>query len=557
MNGQAPVPDLRKKRRLFEGRSPEGKRAMAALVKKEIVSRRKDNPAKYFVPNGAIESLINAVKGGKSWIYIMPAANSVGKTAAAINILINIIFGPQNTFYKRRFAEGINKPTWFEKWPFPKKFWYLSEYTTLEKFVTGTELDQDTEIKKWFPRTWNGEKAYKLHKDKQTYFSSMTICNGWRGSFMSYDMESTKFESDKVGVIIFDEPPPKKIWNACLARLMLGGIVIMPMTPLGHSAWIKDELVDRCEAGDDSIYVMYADIEENCKEHGTRGRLSHEQIQHIVSFYTEEETEARTKGVFAHMSGRVYKTLHPDTNRHKIPPDNFNQDDYLIFNVVDPHDAKPPAIGWFAVDREEMCYAIDEYPDYKMYHDIRDFRGTTEDICLQIMRKEQENGWDPHRIVRVMDPNFGNKHDQAVGLTIKGVYRRVGEKYNYPLLYSTRVNDELVAGHQQVRNIITPKDERFDTQFKVGENCKNIWYQMNHYAFKEYQGKRAEEDGQSELVKQRYKDFPDVVRYFVMYKRKAPPIEQRQPVPWWYAFLDQYKAETPLDKDWRNPYPIG
>lgn len=530
----------------FRGRSPEAKRAASIFMKQEIIRRRRENPSRYFVPNGAQERIIEAVKKHRAWVFILAAANSVGKSAIVINMLVNIIFGSQNRFYDG--STGARKSP-FEHWPYPKKFWYVSEYKALENFVVGTDEGQESEIRKWFPRG-----SYRLTKDKQSYFSSMTIEEaGWRGRFLSYDMDMTQFEADKIGVLIFDEPPPRNIWSACMSRLTLGGLVFMPMTPLHHSAWIKDELVDKAESGDEDIFVFQADMEENCKVHGIRGRLDHAQIERICSSFTEEEKEARAHGAFAHVTGRVYKLLHPEANRHDVPAYKFKQDDYLIFNVVDPHDARPPAVGWFAVDRSGRPFVVDEYPDWGTYHKMDDFRGTIDDVAFDIKRKETEAGWDPHKIVRVMDPNFGKKRDQAVGKIIKEVYRASGEKIGWPLRYSTRVNDEIISGHEVVRNYISPKEED-GPRLRIGESCTNFWYQMTHYSYKRETDKRMQEDGSRELVQKKYKDFPDLVRYFLMYLRKAPAVTPVPNVPWWYAIYDYLIEAEPNEDDWRNPY---
>jgi phage terminase large subunit-like protein len=503
------------------------------------------NPVQGFVPNGKIEEFIHSIgHDEKKWIYILPAANSLGKTAAAIAVLVNIIYGSQN--------EWFTGPR-FEKWEYPKKFWYISEQSTLKDLVCGTDLRVESEISKWFPKG-----RYDFVKAGYDYYSRLTTDTGWVGTFKTFDMDPSKFESDKIGVAIFDEPPPEPILNSVIARLTLGGIIIMPMTPLYSAGWVLDRLVDK--AGPEShIFVLYGDIEDNCKEHGVRGRLSHDQIQRIIAEYDPEEVEARAHGRFMHLIGLVYKGIHPSKHRHNFEPDYFTQKDekFKIYCVMDPHDAKPPLIGWFAVDQYEHAFAVDEYPskpEFPPFHLIKNFNLTTEDICHVIREHEQLNGWDPRKIVRVMDPNFGNKKQQSVGMTVKQQVYQIGRKMGYPLRFSTNVLDDLIAGHKVVRDYLKLTPEN-DARFQVGMKCENLWYQLTHYARRPIDPRRAEIDGPTERVAMKFKDGADVIRYFFVTLKPPRPVRktERPQLPEHYA---AYSGDATEEGGWRDPFSV-
>lgn len=507
------------------------------------------NPAQGFIPNGKIEELIHAIgHDEKKWIFVLPAANSLGKTAASIATLVNVIWGPQN--------EWFSGPR-FEAWPYPKKFWYISEQSTLKDLVCGTDLKSESEISKWFPKG-----KYSFAKAGYEYFSRLTTDNGWVGTFKTFDMDPKKFESDKIGIAIFDEPPPEPIMNSVLARLTLGGIIIMPMTPLYSAAWVLDRFVDKATE-DSHIFVLYGGIEDNCKQHGVRGRLDHEQIMRIVAEYDVDEREAREHGTFMHLIGLVYKGLHPSLHRHALEPEEFTNTGenpkYRIYCVMDPHDAKPPMIGWFAVDQWENAWAIDEFPnrpEYPPFHQIKNFSLTTEDICRIIMDREREHGWDPKLIVRVMDPNFGAKKQQSVGLTVQQHVYRIGKKLGYPLRFTTNVLDDLVAGHKTVRDFlkVTPDNT---VRFRVGMRCENIWYQLTHYARRPIDARRQEIDGPTERVAMKFKDGADVVRYFLVAFKPPRPLRKKEPksdIPEHYHLYGQVDEED--GGDWRDPHHV-
>ncbi len=514
-------------KKLLKARSPKAKEMIAQLAKAELERRKRENPLKYFVPNGWAEKFIHAV-GHKmdKWIFVLPAANSITKSASTINVLGNIIWGVQN-------SKWYNGPRFDDPWDAPKKFWYISQRSTLEDFICGVDSDSENEIKKWFP-----EGRYSFTKSGREFNSRFTSDTGWVGSFKTYDQATDKFESDKIGIAVFDEPPPKAIYNAVLARMTIGHpIIMMPMTPLTYSAWIKDDLIDG--AGQTSpVEVLYGDIEENCAEHGVRGRLSHQRVAELIEQYDPDERDARAHGTFAHLSGLVYKGLHPAVNRHQRDAKSFNQTvseteyadgktNYKIFCICDPHDSKPPMIGWFAVDRWGSIWMIDEFPnakhnsEFKKFYDYQpgQWKLTIEQTAEWIKKVEERNGWNPKLITRVMDPNFGKKPDQAVGRTISGHYRDCGTKLKYPLHFTTDVLDDIDTGHQVVREFLHISPDN-TTQMMIGETCDNTWFSMTHYSRKQQSSTSLEANGPTELVQVKFKDGADLVRYMAVYFRK-------------------------------------
>jgi len=502
-------------------KDPKKRDLVAELARQELARRKAENPLKYFIPNGAQERLVRAVGDAKYDIYLLTAANSVGKSAVTINILGNIIWGAQSEWFD---GARFNLP-----WPYPKKFWYISEQSTLKDFICGVDSGSESEIRKWFI-----PGRYEFAKSGLEFYSRLTTDNGWVGTFKTYDQDVGKFESDKIGVAVFDEPPPKAIYNAVTARLTMGGIIIMPMTPLFTSAWVQDEIYDKA-ASDSKIYVFTADIEENCRVHGKNGILDHDQIERIIARYDKDELDARAKGLFMHLSGLIYRGIHPAVHRPETGrrAKDYSQDEYRILCVCDPHDARPPMIGWFAVDRWENVTAIDEFPhqpEFAPFHEIKNWSMTTPEVVKRLRDRERANGWDkPNKIVRVMDPNFGVKPIQAIGKTIKESYAHAGRQINYPMQFSTRVLDDIAAGHQLVRDMLSINADN-DTRLRFLPECRNLWHSMTHYGWKPVSSKKMETDGQSEFVAHRYKDGADVVRYAIAYLRKPDIREEVKPI---------------------------
>ena len=81
---------------------------------------------------------------------------------------------------------------------------------------------------------------------------------------MSYEQDVEKFAGTSRHFCAFDEEPPEDIYNECLMRLVdTDGSYWISMTPLIEMTWIKDRIYDPWAGGDQSIYVLEVDTEEN------------------------------------------------------------------------------------------------------------------------------------------------------------------------------------------------------------------------------------------------------------------------------------------------------
>ena len=225
--------------------------------------RREEQGCRYLEPNGAQTKFIQLL-GRTPHVGIFSAANGIGKTTLIANVMANIIWGPQNRYFDHPI---------FRDWPYPKRL----------RFVTDPKLVEEigplhSEISKWWPRS-----QYQAIKGGKSYFSQYKA-NGFLLDVMSYDQDLKQFEGTTLGGIFFDEPPVKSIWNASLARLRMGGMALVFMTPLTQAAWFFDEVVPR-----HLEHIVYGDIEENCKTHGIRGQLEHANIERMVSEMDPEE----------------------------------------------------------------------------------------------------------------------------------------------------------------------------------------------------------------------------------------------------------------------------
>src|SRR3990172_8797342 len=120
------------------------------IARQQVEQEEILNPLCAYVPNGAIEKVVRVIgmDGRESdhagrYIYILAAANGVGKTAGVLAILGNIMWGRQSSYFAGER---------YEFWRYPKEFWYVSEQTTLKEVVCGINEGEEKAIQKWFQR---------------------------------------------------------------------------------------------------------------------------------------------------------------------------------------------------------------------------------------------------------------------------------------------------------------------------------------------------------------------------------------------------------------------
>lgn len=191
------------------------------------ISLRKDTARyQFYVPNGKAERFITMIGSHKHFINLFIAANGVGKTAVLCNILANICF-PHNKSW-------FNHPL-YTNFPFIPKGRIISDSTTVTKTII-------PELHKWFPQgqytSGKGDKHYEsIWKTKGIGKQQFEF------DIMTYEQDVKQFESSTLGFAILDEPVPEAIWKATISRMRRGGIIICCFTPLEGSAFFYDNYV--------------------------------------------------------------------------------------------------------------------------------------------------------------------------------------------------------------------------------------------------------------------------------------------------------------------------
>jgi len=424
-----------------------------AVEKKEGEER-----AKHYVPNAKCEDFISMVGEGKTFISLFSAGNGVGKTALMCNLVANICFGPQNKYFDYPL---------FQKFPFLRQGRIIADTTTItEKIIP--------ELKKWLPAG-----KYETFKKGKPYESHWEMVTGFSFDLMTYEQDRTQFESVERGFIFFDEPPPKDIYLASVGRARRGSVFGMFLTPLRHSAWIKNEIVDEADAEElqgkaerQKNYIT-ASVWDNCRCCGIRGILEHKNIEKMLKEYPDDEREARAEGKFGHLLGRVHKLFSRDI--HCLKPFAIRRSDYTIYHFLDPHPRTPDAAIWVAVDRNGQHFIVDELW----------IKGTAGDLAFQIRKKEEKMNMAVEE--RWIDPSAytEDQHSEkslAAELEKYGLYYQPGSK---DLDEGVRMTNEALA-YTAVsgRMILQPKLFAFDI-------CERTIWEFDNYIWDEWKGRSA------------------------------------------------------------------
>lgn len=432
--------------------------------------------------------------------------------------LIRLIFGGNRSSKSTVGSYTILKSALSSR----KKIWVCGE--TFQDSIA----IQQKKINEFVPRR---EVKYGTFDDINGYTNrKLQFKNGSLITFKSYDQGASAFQSDDIDEIWNDEEPPLDIVKEQKMRLIdRNGRMLISMTSLkGITDFIRDyfedcdiletrfaplvkkELPVRARKGNADIFFLWT----------TDNRyINQKRLLDDVALMPETDRMTRIYGMPTNLAGKIYMSFGRDT--HVIPLDDAPTQGNQLWNVLDPHDRKPWAMGWYLVNKNGTVYCVDEYPDTNFNEMLYDDK-TYEDYAKIIKDKERllRSVFNCGGIIRRrVDPNFGNK-------TIQFAERKGGQSKTTPVKELARLGlhykdsiDALEAGHLEVRKWLhfVKKDGQFVVApgFVLTDNCKNHINGLTRYARKDIIGSSGEVKDKV-APQQTWKDFPDLVRYLLM-----------------------------------------
>lgn len=474
------------------------------------------DPLQFFCANGPqeriIEETVHCMQESNTPVVMASCANGIGKTTLATHMIANIIYGPQNGWFD--YPEFTSK-YWRRK---PKTVWYVSTasaisstiFPMLEKLlkndiVTRTDREAD-----------DAEIEFIAIKEGKSIVSKITLSNGWEIKFKTFEQDLKAYESDNVGIIIIDEPAPEAVWRACLGRRRMGCLMFLPMTPLDCPPYIFDDVKKAYSEKrpgygyiESSVYEvsMLSGVGRHC---GVRGHLLADVIDGMVLDYTEEERDARAFGRSTYFSGRIYPEF--SNEKHCVKPENFPITDRMNFlHVVDPHDGRPCACGFAAVDSTGRIIVFEETPVdrkkafWNMQHvpSLEAETSAWDDV-------ERKHEIDHDRVNRIMDKKMGFQTRGRT--TFNELFIDLGYSFGPSYQFSGQVG-EIAYGHLKVHEYLKDRPDGFPG-IVFWDTLKHIPEGLTHYTKRKAAGVQAQHKSKSDgTIIEKYKDFADVIRY--------------------------------------------
>ncbi len=495
-------------------------------------------PLRWFCPNGKQEEFIgmvaNSVRISKIPVILFTAANGIGKTTTSLHIVANVIYGAQNGWFD--YPMFIN-------YPFPKLAWYITTRSAIENVL----IKQMSEL---FP-----PGTYTFDKRGKPYVSAVHFTNGWELVFFTQDQDTKEMESATVGLIVGDEPFTEDIWKAAKSRRRMGCVTLLPMTPLDVEPFIVDEVTKNAEQGVGGYFRLTASVYDACKRRGVRGHLDPDIIDQMVANYSDEERQARAFGDFMYFSERIYPTLTSD--RHWVDPSDYPLElsGGKTYHVVDPHDGRPCAVIWGQIQavrhsaeykqliadkkaKQQYRYVIffeSPLETRLPFWEMKDASALGEQVEKWIeIEQDVVNEQQGVKVnTRVLDHVFGWQTRNSS--TIANTLSNEGRKRGYSMVFkpsskSKNESGEIAYGHNAVRELLQDLEDG-KPGLVIWRNCWHTWNGLTHYIRKRPKNSDVERAvGETKII-EKYKDFPDVVRFFCCEKAFGVGQDAEKPEP--------------------------
>lgn len=353
-------------------------------------------------------------------------------------------------------------------------------------------------------------------------------------------------EGGRFDYCAWDEPPEKRFRTPVLRGLVKArsrgggyGREIGAMTPM-NSLYVLDEIQRRAwnMGGDEpSIHVVTGTIHDNPS-------LTEEGKRQIMAGWDASEREAREKGHFLHLIGRVFPEV---CEAHEYDEAEFDPllistedgkpsempSDASVMCIADPHGRRRWVLLWIAIDRDDNWWVIREWPQVNpgqlpssVINSPIDYGkdGVFMYMAKAIREVERTLPGGSERVVwREMDPNRGLSPAEGSGYdTVVRALSEAGKKLGEKLFFETTVSDNLDQGLAAVRNMLAwdatqPVSFSNAPKLRFSTRCRMALWSMHNYVWENW---TDETKALKEKTKEIGKDIADDLRYAAMRKPK-------------------------------------
>lgn len=463
--------------------------AEAKMVWQNLVAEK---PMIGFVPNYKSEMVLKS--DARNTIYL--GGNGTMKTASAVNVLGNFMFGIQNRWF--------DLPR-FRRMPKPVRARLIGTRANLSGAIT-------EELEKWLPikNMYRSKQMKPYYCDYRVPETEATL------ECMTYEQDVREFEGATLNLILFDEPPPMPIWNANVSRLRRGGYIYMFMTPLTQAGWILDMLrsgnvpishkeifkednpppIPVPEHKGSGIYyarewkAVVCSQDENSVEKGIRGILTMEQIKAMERDTDKSERLARRKGHFLHLSGLIFKDFRAEVPEgaegndvwcHIFDHDKYfpkerrfvRWENWMVSIGTDTHPVKPFYTLILRTDEKDNWYAYDEIIVSGVDETVEAVKAKYEELG----RTEEEWMIEP----QAAQVGAVSKESLLSAFRDKNVWVRQWAKGQAPRI-------------DAIREALRYDPARNRPRLLISDRCRRLIWELQRWCYDEKTGKPAKKD---------------------------------------------------------------
>lgn len=244
--------------------------------------------------------------------------------------------------------------------------WAAEGFNPIRKVVTPSPsrgvvvLDNPDKVdQQWLPelQKWSVIEERQLKKNGKPYYTQITFDNGSEILFMFHDQHPLRFESIEADWLIFDEPPPRKIYIALMRGLRKAHSqpwMLFLGTPI-TAAWMRKELWEPFVKGEAEHIECF-----RFKTDVNKVNLNWDFYEQVYfKNLSEKEKKIRREGQFFDLEGLALTHLF-DRDVHLVSPFPW-PNHYPVVVVIDPHPRKKHVACMVGADREGELFYIKEF----------------------------------------------------------------------------------------------------------------------------------------------------------------------------------------------------
>ena len=308
---------------------------------------REDNRIEYFntegfMPNPRQAELLDAWNDRFFRVYTYTGGNRSGKTFLGVYTALCVMFGKWMYPGGRR----LNFPH-----RFPRRVRVVGQgWQDHIKTVIIPQLEY------WWPKN----RPVKVKKNQVGIEAMWTDeITGSTLEVMSSNQEVKVFEGWNGDMVYYDEPSPREIRIANARGLVDRlGRELFCMTLLSE-AWVSREIINKkLDNGkpDPSVFNTHAEIYDNIGYGITK-----EGIDTFAGMLTDDEKDARLRGIPSYMSGLVYPQFKAKYRPNGHLMERFTVPlDWVVDIAIDIHPRENQAVLFCATDPKQERYLCDE-----------------------------------------------------------------------------------------------------------------------------------------------------------------------------------------------------